>query len=196
VLGSRDGYSACVSNIGLREYEILKGNTIALTLLRCVGWLSRGDFAYRSDNAGPMMETPEGQMPGTRTLRYAFSAGLGFLPVTQANLFRNGVSTRYTDTERNGVPLPSELAFASIEPESVVLAALKKAETDDGTIMRLFSLADREVEAVVTLARDFRKAHAVNLLEERIPGGVSASETDSFRVRIKPNEVVTFKILL
>ena len=45
------------------EYELLEGY-IALTLLRCVGWLSRGDLGNRPGNAGPEVATPEGQMLG------------------------------------------------------------------------------------------------------------------------------------
>ncbi|CAG0968476.1 hypothetical protein ANRL3_01339, partial [Anaerolineae bacterium] len=46
---------------GLPEYQARRdseGTTLALTLLRCVGWLSRDDLSTRRDHAGPAMETP------------------------------------------------------------------------------------------------------------------------------------------
>ncbi len=45
------------------EYELLEGY-IALTLLRCVGRLSRGDLDNRPGNAGPEIATPGGQLFG------------------------------------------------------------------------------------------------------------------------------------
>ncbi|GAG69611.1 unnamed protein product, partial [marine sediment metagenome] len=47
------------------EYEIIPdNNTIALTLVRSVGWLSRGDLEYKKGNAGPSFATPEAQCLG------------------------------------------------------------------------------------------------------------------------------------
>ncbi len=44
---------------GLREYAALHdGRTIAITLLRATGWLSRGDMPERRGHAGPALETP------------------------------------------------------------------------------------------------------------------------------------------
>jgi hypothetical protein len=41
------------------------GSSLALTLLRATGWLSRDDLARRPGHAGPPLETPGGQVPGT-----------------------------------------------------------------------------------------------------------------------------------
>jgi mannosylglycerate hydrolase len=60
-----------VLNKGLPEYEaILNGDgtvSLAVTLLRCVGWLSRNDFAFRRMPAGPDLETPNAQCLGHHT---------------------------------------------------------------------------------------------------------------------------------
>lgn len=57
-----------VLNKGLPEYEAIKEKdgtiTLAITLLRCVEWLSRGDFASRASNAGPDIKTPGAQCLG------------------------------------------------------------------------------------------------------------------------------------
>ncbi|MCS7011825.1 MAG: hypothetical protein NZL98_10690, partial [Anaerolineales bacterium] len=51
-----------IANRGLPEVEVRQnasGNAeIVLTLLRCVGWLSRDDFSTRRGHAGPFIETP------------------------------------------------------------------------------------------------------------------------------------------
>jgi hypothetical protein len=56
------------------EYELLDGY-IALTLLRCVGRLSRGDLANRPGNAGPEIATPGGQMLGRHHFELALLEG-------------------------------------------------------------------------------------------------------------------------
>ncbi|MFX1558109.1 MAG: alpha-mannosidase [Promethearchaeota archaeon] len=65
-----------VLNKGLPEYEAItnKDNTItlAITLLRCVEWLSRGDFASRKSNAGPDFRTPGAQCLGKHTFEVSF----------------------------------------------------------------------------------------------------------------------------
>ncbi len=196
VQAGRSGYSVTLSNIGLREYEILNCNTIALTLLRCVGWLSRGDFAYRKGNAGPQVPSPDAQMLGVHTLKYAFCAGKGFLPVEQASLFRTGVISRYVAAGRGDGPLPGTLSVLGIEPAEVALAALKRAEDGKGLIVRVFSLAEKEMDASIEFYRDFREAFGVNLLEERKGGAKVSVSGRTIRFRVRPNQVVSARILL
>jgi alpha-mannosidase len=49
---------------GVFEYEIADGREIAVTLLRCVGTISRERLATRPWPAGPATPTPEAQMLG------------------------------------------------------------------------------------------------------------------------------------
>ena len=65
-------------NKGLAEYEAASGEdgkieSIALTLFRSVGYLSRGDLKTRPGWAGPGSATPEAQMIGKHTYEYAVS---------------------------------------------------------------------------------------------------------------------------
>lgn len=51
------------------EYELVDdGHTLALTLLRSVGLLSRNDNAWREEPAGPQLATPGAQCHGPRTV--------------------------------------------------------------------------------------------------------------------------------
>ncbi|MHA1150587.1 MAG: alpha-mannosidase [Promethearchaeota archaeon] len=58
-----------VLNRGLPEYEAIEEMdgtiTLAITLLRCIEWLSRADIATRKGNAGPDLNTPGAQEIGT-----------------------------------------------------------------------------------------------------------------------------------
>ena len=57
-----------VLNKGLPEYEAIINEdgtiSLAITLLRSIGWLSRHDFASRRNNAGPDLYTPKAQCIG------------------------------------------------------------------------------------------------------------------------------------
>ena len=54
------------------EYELVDdGHTLALTLLRSVGLLSRNDNAWREEPAGPQVPTPGAQCHGVRTVELA-----------------------------------------------------------------------------------------------------------------------------
>ena len=65
-----------VANRGCAEVEAVPetdGTTsLALTLLRAVGWLSRGDLALRPMHAGPALETPGAQVPGPHRVELGF----------------------------------------------------------------------------------------------------------------------------
>jgi mannosylglycerate hydrolase len=60
-----------VLNKGLPEYESIKDEdnsiTFAITLLRCIEWLSRDDFHSRYIPAGPAFKTPGAQCLGNHT---------------------------------------------------------------------------------------------------------------------------------
>ncbi len=74
VAAARAGGAAVYAR-GLNEYEVLTGPSarIAVTLLRCVGDLSRDDLATRPHgHAGPGLATPGAQCPGTHTFSVAF----------------------------------------------------------------------------------------------------------------------------
>jgi hypothetical protein len=64
-----------VANRGLPEVAGLRhpdgGGSLAVTLLRAVGWLSRPDLVRRPVHAGPPIETPGAQVPGAHVAELA-----------------------------------------------------------------------------------------------------------------------------
>jgi hypothetical protein len=63
---------------GLLEYELIdQGSTLALTLLRATGHLSRPAPAYRPNSAGPDLEVDGPQLLGPLELRYGVALGEG-----------------------------------------------------------------------------------------------------------------------
>jgi alpha-mannosidase len=63
---------------GVFEYEVVGGHELAVTLLRCVGTISREHLATRPFQAGPGTPTPDAQMLGET----AFALGV-WTPATR-----------------------------------------------------------------------------------------------------------------
>ncbi len=74
-------FSAALASRGTLEVEARPEpageTTILLTLLRCVGWLSRSDLATRRGGAGPELETPDAQQPGAHRFEFAVATFRG-----------------------------------------------------------------------------------------------------------------------
>lgn len=116
---------------GLPEYEAGRDG-LRLTLLRCVGTISRpAGLATRPLAAGPEIATPDGQCHGTHVLEYALRLDADLL--SDAALVRAGQDYR-TDF-LTGDPFEQPLALEG----DVVFACLKGAETGDGIVLRLFN---------------------------------------------------------
>jgi alpha-mannosidase len=71
---------------GVFEYEVIDGRELAITLLRCVGSISRERLATRPWPAGPSTPTPNGQMLGETSFALGVWPGAsigGLLPTWQ-----------------------------------------------------------------------------------------------------------------
>jgi mannosylglycerate hydrolase len=176
-----------LANRGLPEYEVLRtkdGAEIVLTLLRCVGWLSRDDLHCREGRCGPGDATPEAQCPGQHTFRYSLIPHTG--DYRQAHALAYGFQTDlravYTDarpdspvlsraagpvlSEAEG--LPTALSFVTVEPSTLEVSAVKEPEKGAGLIVRCWNVGGEPVEGTLRLWQPFRRALRVNLAEEEV----------------------------
>lgn len=122
---------------GLPEYEVLLApdgsQEVALTLLRCVGWLSRDDLSTRPGGAGPAIETPEAQCLGTH--RFEYAVGLGAARRSDAELVRASAAYRFGPVLGPAGAAPPVLGVSG----DVAFGALKTAEDADGAILRVYN---------------------------------------------------------
>src|SRR5690606_26526869 len=124
---------------GLPEYELQRehnGATIALTLLRCVGWLSREDFACRVGQAGPELETPGAQCLGPASFDYSvipFGAGELDAAATEAYAFEAPLRAALCALGLGSLAPQAQLL--TLEPAAIVLTAIKVADDRDGLIV-------------------------------------------------------------
>ncbi len=128
---------------GLPEAEVTPDGTIAVTLLRCVGFLTRMDLRTRPLPAGPGLATPEAQCPGGITADLALSLG-----ADPGSLAADELGLRAVPAGPD--PLLAEGdSLLAVEPTTVVLSALKPAEDGDGMVVRLLNPTDQPVTATV-----------------------------------------------
>jgi alpha-mannosidase len=181
-------------NKGLPEYEVQpakKGADYHLTLLRSVGWLSRADLLTRNGNAGPAFETPEAQCLGKHAFEYAAVFHEG--DWEQANIQREAydystpvvAASHYHQVRdwRGPARIPDEAGFVSLNPDSLVLTALKKAEEGDSLVLRFYNPGTKEIEGFLDFGFDIREANLLRL-----------DETPLKKMKIRENHLVFFSI--
>jgi len=171
------GSSSGILNRGLPEYEVVQdgpgASAVAITLLRCVEWLSRGDLATRHGHAGPMEQTPDAQCPGHHEFDYALVPHQGSweaeeaLVLREAQAFNLPVATRVVVAETHSGQIPSTAALLEVSPRELVVSAIKRSNDGQGVVVRVYNPLSRSVEAVVRPGFSFVHAHRANLLEER-----------------------------
>jgi len=187
-----------VINRGLPEFEALHeadfSVTIALTLLRCVGWLSRDDYPCRKGHAGPAMETPEAQCLGRHVFEYAIvpHAGNWRVVYPEAHAFNAPLRAVSTGVHSGILPLARNLVSLQGE-EGLVLSAVKAAEKGDGLIVRFYNTLGRAVVACVQTYRPLQSAKLVNLAEEELRE-LTLDGPGLLRVAANSRQVVSLKL--
>jgi mannosylglycerate hydrolase len=193
---SNNSTSLAIANRGLPEVEVLfnsSGNAeIALTLLRCVGWLSRDDLSARKGFAGPITATPEAQMPGKYTFEYSIIPHRNNLLDAhhQAWAF-NAPMKALATTVHSGV-LPHTASFLQASPDDFILSSVKTAEDGQGWIIRGYNLSAEPINLSLRMLVPFEHATKVNLAEEDLEV-LSPVGSQGVKCAVKGCEVVTVK---
>jgi mannosylglycerate hydrolase len=139
---------------GLPEYEVVDlfgDSSLALTLLRCTGVLSRGPMAYRPLPAGPPTSTPAAQMPGHQVLRYGVQ--LGDDPEAAYAAVDDAFLPLFVARAAGGGPGPDRGSVLDVSGAEV------SAVVRDGggqLVVRLFNPTDRAVTATLAGRRGWR----------------------------------------
>jgi alpha-mannosidase len=157
---------------GLPEYEASEDG-LRLTLLRCVGTISRpAGLPTRPLAAGPDIATPDGQCRGRHVFEYALRFdGDG---LSNAELVR--ASQDYRTDFLRGDPFDAPLELGA----DVVFSCLKQAEDGSGLVLRVFNPNPQpELLTLNVPARQIRLDE-----EETVDGGLE----------LAPGEIATFLI--
>jgi alpha-mannosidase len=190
-----------VANRGLPEVEVLRmeeGSEIALTLLRSVGWLSRGDLSVRRGHAGPGLPTPEAQCIGEYTFHYAliphggdWQGSADFRPFVEAHAF--AAPLRAVSTYVHTGTLSAQGSFVEVAPENLVISAVKEAENGEGLIVRFWNASAEPCEGTIVLWKPFRCVARCNLGEREIEP-LKADTDGIVHVSVRGREIVTLRM--
>ena len=190
-----DGPGLLIANRGLPEYEAREdggGITLVLTLLRCVGWLSRDDFPCRNGQAGPQLATPGGQCTGQATFHYSLIPFNDFKAAArEAHVFNAGFRAIAVPVAE-GV-LESNRRIVEIEPDSLQLTALKPSEDGSGLVLRIFNSVDEPVQARISFGVPVTAACRVNLLEE-IQADLTVHSKAYLDLKVRGKEIVSIRV--
>jgi len=189
-----------ILNRGLPEYEVLQDGpgvvagqmAVAVTLLRCVEWLSRGDLSTRRGHAGPMEFTPEGQCLGHHVFDYALVPHSGEWEAEEALVQREALAFNVPvramvvplapmafvtstgvqgegneDAQAQGKAIASSAKLIEVEPREIVVSAIKRSNSGQGLIVRLYNPLPHAVEAAVRPGVASTWAFVANLQEEQ-----------------------------
>jgi alpha-mannosidase len=190
-------HGLAVANVGLPEYEALRSGaatTLALTLLRCVGWLSRDDLTTRRGGAGPSLPAPEAQLPGAHTFSYSLLpfAGSWLDAVDAAQC--TAVALRAVTTPPAEGRLPATGQLVAVEGRGVQVSAVKGAEQGDALVVRLYNVAGQEARATLRLFRPATRVESVTLDERPLTTLHDGEGVTAFDLDLTPHQIVTLRL--
>lgn len=169
---SDDQGGLMIANRGLPEVAVIRDETgnalIDLTLLRCVGWLSRDDLWNRVGHAGPPLMTPDAQELRPYTFDFCIIPhGPSFFEAVQlAQSFQTDLDVRTSSLHQGS--LPSESAMLEVSHPEFQISAIKEAEDESGWVVRGVNLGDQAIHLNLKPNLLNKSAHLVNLDESLI----------------------------
>jgi len=163
------GKGFAVLNCDLTEYEIYDNSTIAITLLRCVGFMGKKDLLIRPGRcSGIPIPTPDAQCVGIHEYAYAILPYAGdisespaphsaaifhALPLAVQNeiwpkkvLSKDKIISQFGSMEtitsyiRDQLnEMPADFKLLIIKPRDILISAFKKAEDEQAFIVRIYN---------------------------------------------------------
>ncbi|MCP4640078.1 MAG: hypothetical protein GY851_06585 [bacterium] len=197
--------------------------TLAQTLYRSTGLLTAGDALTRPGHTGPVVDTPEAQCLRSMTFQHGFMVHkgdwrrarvldeaqrhnvdvvttrcdiLGGTDPTEIEIMKHDpfVSAQPTRPVPREGTLPKKVSLIDIGSRELVLSAVKKCETRNSIIVRVYNPAGDTVKATLRAFRPIKKAFATNLNEK--PGKAMKVSGDSMAYSCGPFKILTFELVL
>ncbi|MGB9858054.1 MAG: alpha-mannosidase [Dictyoglomaceae bacterium] len=192
-MGITDGKKGLmIASKGLYEYEVFNDQerTIALTLIRSVGFLSR-ELPSRYNIAGPIIETPSAQCIRSFQFEYAI--------IPMSGPYHNYIKDAFEfidDIEvLQGKDLPNINSLFEIDgSDAIFLSAIKKAEKDEGIVVRFCNLSKDVQEVNIKTGFKFKKVEEVKLNEEKIRD--LEFQREEIKIKILGKKIFTLKFYI
>ena len=183
-----------VANRGLPEVAVLRDQEgraeIALTLLRCVGWLSRDDMWNRQGQAGPPLPTLGAQEQAVYLFNYAiiphgtdFGSAVKLAQSYQTD-FEAFVAAAHPGR------LEETAQMVRVTPSEFMITALKEAENEAGWIVRGVNLSDQSIDLKVKPNLPYKSVELVSLDETHL-ADLSTNQAGEVELPVSPHKIVT-----
>ncbi len=189
-----------VANRGLPEYEVIKEDsrtTIALTLLRCVGYMSLDNLLTRKHHAGWPLPLPGAQCLGKHTFYYSIIPHPGGWKKVricrEAHNFNTPLRSLQIGIHKG--KLSRELSFIQIEPDGLMLSTIKRAEEGKKIIVRLYNTSADHLEGRLSSLFPLIKAQTVQLNEEP-KDELQIKDQHSIQFEVRPWQIVTLALFV
>jgi alpha-mannosidase len=192
-----DGSGLAVFNKGLQEGEVVRNQrgkqAYALTLLRCVGWLSRPDLVSRRGGAGPTIATEDSQMQGRHTFEYSLTSYQGTW--REAGVQALGHAFCYgplaLGTNEHEGSLGPDMPLATFATPGVVPSAMHRSDEDGAPILRMYNAGDTDVTAALAVPAAAGGAGLVDLMDR--PMGEVESSDGGWRVPLRKWQIASLR---
>ncbi|MBC8275175.1 MAG: glycoside hydrolase [Chloroflexi bacterium] len=172
-------------NRGVPINEIKAGN-IYCTLLRSVSVLST------DGESGPLIPTPKAMELGEHTYTYAVFPHSGDWKKAEIHRHGHQFNHRLFALQTDSTALTCEFDSFILEPDNLIISAIKKAENYDAVILRFFETRGEKCHATLQMPPRIKSASCVNLLEEEETN--LAIEGGMLEMDVSPFEIVTLKL--
>jgi len=197
LMGSDTGLT--IASRGLPEIETIVDNgetELALTLLRCVGWLSRDDLSIRQGHAGRPIEVPDAQCQGEFRFLYSIIPhGSDLLQAwSQAQIMQSGLRAEIAGLHSGTLPLSAGLVI--VDTPAFALTTVKIADDGSGIVVRGYNLIDQPIEVKFQPAFAARYARMARLDEKVYGRSMSPDSSGSFKITAGPSQIQTIIIYL
>ena len=185
-----------VANLGLREAEAMRvghGTEIALTLLRCVGWLSLDNLPVRKGHAGPpFLATPLAQMQGAYRFDYSIIPHSG----DWHNAYRQAYEYNAPLRAEIGLPHPGTFppsnSFIRVEPAAFIVTAIKTADDGNGMVVRGYNITSEAIDVILKPGFPFKSAYRTRL-DETAGLDIDLTPEGSARFQAGAHEIITIR---
>jgi alpha-mannosidase len=184
----RRGLAFLTKGVPINE---VRGGEIFCTLLRSVSVLSADGIS------GPLIPTPGAMELGKHTYQYSVFPYRGHWRTErvarEANCFGEGIVAFQVDR----LPTPREYETFRLDPDNLIMTALKKAEKDEALILRFYETNGEACHAKLKLPPQIRGAVLADLIEREVEGETRIAMRGSrLEMDVQPFEIVTLKLLL
>lgn len=173
---------------GLPEAEVTPDGTLAVTLLRSIGWLSRPDLNTRPVPAGPVIPVEDAQCLQTIEAELVLFAGFSPGRAQQCEIPLSAVIAGPEPL------LPSGHSMFSLDSDQLVLTALKPAQRGRRIILRVLNPGDEPAVGTLALGFDAASAHLVSLDEERVLERLALQDARRLPLLVPPHRFQTISI--